>query len=287
MSRPQRAPSCSPATVRRTTTCEPIRVQGFRDTPLNDTGRRQAEELAERVAGRWISPRSWASDLSRARETAEIVGARVGLDVATRPAPAGGTPGALGGPAVRRSRARRIPSGYAAWLRAGEEFRFPGGESLREQQDRVAGRARRCARGRGAAGARRLPRRLDPRDAVPLGPARTRRVSHLLGAEHGGGAAVRRLPVAGVRRAVVGDGRGLLRHPAPQGHRRRYTRASHVRSRSGSIRRAGRCADGVSHRSAIFSFYLLHRADDVDVYIVDQRRCDRPHARVRAAHARP
>ena len=27
---------------------------------------------------------------------------------------------------------------YAAWLRAGESFRFPGGESLREQSDRVS-----------------------------------------------------------------------------------------------------------------------------------------------------
>ena len=31
---------------------EPIRFQGFRDTPLNDTGRAQARELAERIAGR-------------------------------------------------------------------------------------------------------------------------------------------------------------------------------------------------------------------------------------------
>lgn len=29
------------------------------------------------------------------------------------------------------------PELYAAWLRAGERFRFPGGESLRDQLDRV------------------------------------------------------------------------------------------------------------------------------------------------------
>src|ERR1700730_6811486 len=57
---------------------EPIRVQGFTDTPLNDTGRRQAGELAERVAAAGIGS-LWASDLSRARETAEIVGARINL----------------------------------------------------------------------------------------------------------------------------------------------------------------------------------------------------------------
>ena len=30
------------------------------------------------------------------------------------------------------------PDGYAAWLRAGADFRFPGGESLQEHSDRVA-----------------------------------------------------------------------------------------------------------------------------------------------------
>ena len=32
---------------------------------------------------------------------------------------------------------REDPDGYAAWLRAGSEFRFPGGESLLDQQQRV------------------------------------------------------------------------------------------------------------------------------------------------------
>jgi broad specificity phosphatase PhoE len=114
---------------------EPIRVQGFTDTPLNDTGRRQAAELAERVAGKGIRS-LWSSDLSRARETAEIVGARIGLapslDERLREAFRGRWEG-------HRfiDIARQEPELCAAWLRAGEDFRFPGGESLREQMDRV------------------------------------------------------------------------------------------------------------------------------------------------------
>jgi broad specificity phosphatase PhoE len=117
---------------------EPIRVQGFRDTPLNDTGRRQAAELAERMS--FASPRIaslWSSDLSRARETAEIVGARIGLeprlDERLREAYRGVWEGRLFIDIERED-----PEGYAAWRRAGETFRFPGGESLRDQLDRVS-----------------------------------------------------------------------------------------------------------------------------------------------------
>jgi len=114
---------------------EPLRFQGWRDTPLNDTGRRQAAELAERVAD--LGLRSlWSSDLSRARETAEIVGARLGLrprlDPRLRETNRGRWEGRL-----FRDVARDEPERYASWLRAGEGWRFPGGESLREQQDRV------------------------------------------------------------------------------------------------------------------------------------------------------
>jgi broad specificity phosphatase PhoE len=115
---------------------EPIRAQGFTDTPLNDTGRRQADELAERVASLGIRS-LWASDLSRARETAEIVGARIGLaprlDARLREANRGEWEG-------RRfiDIQREEPELYAAWRRAGEGWRFPGGESLRDQADRVA-----------------------------------------------------------------------------------------------------------------------------------------------------
>jgi broad specificity phosphatase PhoE len=116
---------------------EPIRVQGFTDTPLNDTGRRQAAELAERVAADGIAS-LWASDLSRARETAEIVGKRIGLEPRLDPRLREANRGRWEGSRFIDIAARE-PEGYAAWLRAGASFRFPGGESLLEQQRRVAG----------------------------------------------------------------------------------------------------------------------------------------------------
>jgi broad specificity phosphatase PhoE len=114
---------------------EPIRIQGRLDTPLNDAGRAQAAELAERVAGEGIAS-LWSSQLSRARETAEIVGARLGLEPVIDERLAEGDRGELEG-RYWRDVAREDPELYAAWRRAGEAFRFPGGESLREQMDRT------------------------------------------------------------------------------------------------------------------------------------------------------
>jgi broad specificity phosphatase PhoE len=115
---------------------EPLRAQGFRDTPLNETGRRQAHELAARIAGEGIVS-LWASDLSRAKETAEIVGARIGLrprlDPRLREASRGRWEGRLFIDIERDE-----PQLYAAWRRAGDQFRFPEGESLLDQQQRVA-----------------------------------------------------------------------------------------------------------------------------------------------------
>ena len=53
------------------------RWQGKTDIPLSDAGRAQAHELKERLRDRGIT-RIHASDLSRARETAEIVAAALG-----------------------------------------------------------------------------------------------------------------------------------------------------------------------------------------------------------------
>ena len=54
------------------------RLQGHTDRPLSDYGRRQARRLAEELEGEELEA-IYSSDLARARETAEIVGERLGL----------------------------------------------------------------------------------------------------------------------------------------------------------------------------------------------------------------
>jgi len=113
----------------------PIRIQGFSDTPLNDEGRRQAHALAARIKDEPVAS-LWSSDLRRARETAAVVGEAIGLeprlDARLREGNRGEWEGRLWIEIERDD-----PAGYAAWRRAGPDFRFPGGESLGEQAERV------------------------------------------------------------------------------------------------------------------------------------------------------
>jgi broad specificity phosphatase PhoE len=60
------------------------RFQGHADVPLNARGREQAERLAEELTNSEVDA-VFSSDLSRARETAEIVGARLGVEVVLDP----------------------------------------------------------------------------------------------------------------------------------------------------------------------------------------------------------
>jgi broad specificity phosphatase PhoE len=113
----------------------PVRVQGHTDVHLNDLGREQARELATRVAGEGVVS-LWSSHLVRAHETATIVGEMLGLEPRIDPRFAETNRGEWEGLTWEEVE-RRDPDAYAAWLAAGDEFRFPGGESLREQQERV------------------------------------------------------------------------------------------------------------------------------------------------------
>jgi broad specificity phosphatase PhoE len=112
----------------------PARVQGWIDVPLNDRGREQARALADAVG----APAAiYSSQLSRARETAEIVAAARGLDVVVDERLAESNRGAWEGRLVSEI-AREEPDAWRAWRRGGSAFRFPGGESLKEHADRVA-----------------------------------------------------------------------------------------------------------------------------------------------------
>ena len=61
------------------------RLQGHTDRPLSDYGRKQARELGDQLKEEGLEGEEleaiYASDLARARETAEIVGGRLGLSV--------------------------------------------------------------------------------------------------------------------------------------------------------------------------------------------------------------
>ena len=94
------------------------RWQGHADRPLTDLGRRQAAELAERLADVRLDA-VYSSDLRRARETAEPVAERQGLEVRALPAlrevDVGGWSG-LSRPEV----ARRFPEAFARWRGGGQ-----------------------------------------------------------------------------------------------------------------------------------------------------------------------
>jgi broad specificity phosphatase PhoE len=128
----------------------PTRIQGSLDPPLNELGRSQARELAELVADKGIVA-LYASDMRRARETADIVGERIGLEPLIEPRVRECGWGAWEGRLVEDI-AREEPEHWEAWLQAGEEFRFPSspgksGESLVEHMARTTAALDDVARG--------------------------------------------------------------------------------------------------------------------------------------------
>ena len=113
----------------------PQRFMGWTDEPLNDRGREQARALAVLVKDRGLGA-IWSSQLARARETAEIVGASVGVTPRVDERFAESHRGRWEGRAWADVE-REEPEAWAAWRRGGADFRFPEGESLAEHQERV------------------------------------------------------------------------------------------------------------------------------------------------------
>ena len=113
----------------------PQRVQGWRDPALSPRGREQARELARSLQDAGLAE-IWTSHLRRARETATIVGEALGIVPRVDERLAESRRGSWEGRLVREIE-RSEPEQWQAWLGAGADFRFPGGESLAEHQERV------------------------------------------------------------------------------------------------------------------------------------------------------
>ena len=139
------------------------RFQGQQPIPLDDTGRGQARELAERAVAYGFAA-LWCSPLLRARETADIVGERIGLEPRRGRAPDGDRRRRLDRPQLRGGPRPTRRSASTSSSPSTPRFAFPGGESFAEQEVRVAAAIADVERGR-AAGARRLPRDGHPRGA--------------------------------------------------------------------------------------------------------------------------
>jgi len=109
--------------------------QGQANPPLSEEGREQAEALGERLAGESLSVLV-ASDLRRARETAEIAGRHLGIATRVEPGLRELDVGEWSGLA-REEIARRWPEDFARFRAGDLDLRAGGGETRRELRARV------------------------------------------------------------------------------------------------------------------------------------------------------
>jgi probable phosphoglycerate mutase len=109
------------------------RWQGHVDRPLNERGREQARALAAELAGRGIDA-VYSSDLLRARETAEIVAAELGLEVRVDPGLREVDVGSWSG-FIHSEIETSDPEGFRRWQEGGKGWER--GESYEEMGARV------------------------------------------------------------------------------------------------------------------------------------------------------
>jgi 2,3-bisphosphoglycerate-dependent phosphoglycerate mutase len=109
------------------------RFQGHADPPLNEAGRRQAAELAARLAaGSEAVDAVYTSDLVRAHETARIVGDRLGLEIVVVPDLREVDVGPWSG-YTRDEIEERFPDGFRRWIEGGEPDGWEPRERLTER----------------------------------------------------------------------------------------------------------------------------------------------------------
>jgi broad specificity phosphatase PhoE len=117
------------------------RFQGHLPVPLDDTGREQAADLAERATAGTSDGIAfaalWCSPLLRARETADIVAKRLSLEPREEPRLVETDAGDWTDRLFTDVQAEN-PDGFAGFIEGRPDFGFPGGESFAQQGVRVA-----------------------------------------------------------------------------------------------------------------------------------------------------
>ncbi|NIM98607.1 MAG: hypothetical protein GTO24_11170, partial [candidate division Zixibacteria bacterium] len=109
--------------------------RGTTDVPLNETGRKEAQLVAEAL--KYVSIQAvYSSPLTRAKETAEAIAHVHGLDVDVLDGLKDISFGDWQGVAHNAVR-ERYPDLYRRWLEEPQKVTFPGGESLKTSQSRV------------------------------------------------------------------------------------------------------------------------------------------------------
>ena len=119
------------------------RIQGHLDIPLNATGRQQAARMAGALRGEPIAA-VYASDLTRAWETAGYLGRAHGLEVTAEEGLRERGFGEFEGKTFAEIEAL-LPEHSRRWRKREPEFAPPGGESLLALHDRVVEAAERLA----------------------------------------------------------------------------------------------------------------------------------------------
>ncbi len=112
------------------------RFQGQLQVPLDETGREQAQELAQRAAEHEFAA-LWCSPLLRARETADAVARRIGLEPREDARLMETDAGEWTDRTFQEIHAE-APEEFAKFIGGDPFFAFPGGESFAQQGVRVA-----------------------------------------------------------------------------------------------------------------------------------------------------
>jgi probable phosphoglycerate mutase len=112
------------------------RFRGRADVPLDETGLAQARATAERVARQWTPTAVYTSPLGRARKTAEVIAAPLGLPVQPDDGLLDIDYGEWQGLTTEEVRLR-WPEALTAWFAAPQTTRVPAGETLKAVRSRA------------------------------------------------------------------------------------------------------------------------------------------------------